>query len=80
MKYIFITENYRLQEPFFNLNSLYHDHKKFFILLFIWNGDGLQHQNIVMTSKGIIFLTVTTLLYEEYEVPYVHWFASHLCR
>jgi hypothetical protein len=25
-----------------------------------------------MTSKGIIFLTLTTLLSEEYEVPYVH--------
>jgi len=80
MKYIFITKNYRLQEPFFNLNSLYHDQKKFCILLFIWISDGLQHQNIVMTSKGIIFLTVTTLLYEEYEVPYVNWFASQLCR
>jgi hypothetical protein len=35
MKYIFITENYRLKEPFIKLNLLYHVHKKFFILLFI---------------------------------------------
>jgi hypothetical protein len=25
-----------------------------------------------MTSKVIIFLTLTVLLYEEYEVPYMH--------